>query len=201
MKWLYTQVFDPASVDKKITEYSIDDETDDEYEMSNAPVPPEWEIVRKWQEIALSVFIFADKYELAALGLKILKEWQECIELTRLRLPNLSLVNKAFENLPTKSPLCRYIIAHFNYEWTVNKAIKHVQGSELPYDLLVGVLLLGRPQSSSWPGPSRLRRDRCAFHGHDSILDEIECNKQGEKQNRDRGIRSKEKYRAMRKGQ
>lgn len=40
MKWLYTQVFDPASADKKITEYSIGDETDDEYEMSNAPVPP-----------------------------------------------------------------------------------------------------------------------------------------------------------------
>ena len=40
MKWLYTQVFDPASVDENIIEYSIDDETGDEYEMSNAPVPP-----------------------------------------------------------------------------------------------------------------------------------------------------------------
>lgn len=190
-QWLYEQPFREAEIDKlKPSPHPFGNEELEGHrqgeEVSNEgqSFPRE-----KAFDMLLDLYAFADQYDTRRLRRDVMTTLIE-FETQHGLISSLSLVVKAFEQLPSNSAFCRYLVKTHALAWCPGRDDETDKELRIQFhpDFILGVLLINT-QRANWCGQDRGKRkeardelwrevrDCCNFHEHTSGGERVECRK------------------------
>lgn len=130
----------------------------------------------------IDLYILADRFGVKALRASLMFHLQALRGQGRdglgCTLP-LHLVTKAFDNLPESSPLCRWLITLFAFDWipALDDDERAAARAELPKSFLAEAMFLlasrlHGPGSSAHQLPES---EPCSYHEHETWMEVLEC--------------------------
>lgn len=132
--------------------------------------------------ILFDLYILADRFDVKALRVRVIDHLQGERDGRPEGLGNLiplNLVKKAFENLPEQSPLCRWLIYVFGYDWNpaLDSAERAGARKDLPKDFIMQVMLLygGRLHCPQYAEHRMVEPELCTYHEHETYQEVIAC--------------------------
>ncbi|ORY13622.1 hypothetical protein BCR34DRAFT_480727 [Clohesyomyces aquaticus] len=122
----------------------------------------------------ISLYVFANKYEIPALRRAVTIAWQTNEEILQ-SMPDHSNVIAAYEDLPPSAPLCRYFLDMYSVYWNPDRDDERTMAlrSQLPQPFLFElVTTLARGERP------KMEQHWCEFHEHESDADRKACQEQ-----------------------
>ncbi|RDI82391.1 hypothetical protein Vi05172_g7703 [Venturia inaequalis] len=117
--------------------------------------------------VLLKLYLFADEYDHPQLRRDVLEvfirhtnKYTKCVK--------VKTISKAYDRLPSNSPLLRFLVDHYAYQWSPTSTATE---KSLPVQFLYSLAIKLRAQTRSLELPRRVKSpylNDCDYHEHDA---------------------------------